>query len=39
MFIFRYSKTIQVYYQNFLEENKPLQIFYFISSYYTWDTK
>ena len=29
MFIFRYSKTIQVYYQNFLEENKHCK--YFIS--------
>lgn len=29
MFIFRYSKTILVYYQNFLEENKHCK--YFIS--------
>lgn len=29
MFIFRYGKTIQVYYQNFLEENKHCK--YFIS--------
>lgn len=27
MFIFRYSKTIQVYYQNFLEENKHCKFF------------
>lgn len=29
MFIFRYGKIIQVYYQNFLEENKHCK--YFIS--------